>query len=112
MATQVENITKKCIQANTEMCNFMGNELRENTPAASESEEAGFTQFLTQNSTLLRILFLVSFVATPRISSLGPSPLSRLDRKPAPSPKAKPRDVAHRRRRVDDPATCEVVLGL
>ena len=37
----------------TEMCKFMGKELRETAPAARGREEAGFTQFLTHKSTLL-----------------------------------------------------------
>ena len=37
----------------TEMCKFIGKELRENLHAARGSEEAGFTQFLTHKSILL-----------------------------------------------------------
>ena len=45
----------------TEMCEFMGMELRENAPSARDSEEAGITQFLTHKSTLFSILDL-SFI--------------------------------------------------
>ena len=44
----------------TEMRKFMGEELRENVPAARGTEEAGFTQFLTHKSTLLSRSFMRS----------------------------------------------------
>ena len=37
----------------TEVCKFVGKDLRENAPAARESDEVGITQFLTRKYTHL-----------------------------------------------------------
>ena len=52
------SLSKSLSVPSTEMCKFMGKELRENAPAARQSEEAGFTQFLTLKSTLLSLPLL------------------------------------------------------
>ena len=49
------DLSAKCAPS-TEMCRFIGKELRENAPAVRESKEAGFTQFLTHKYTLLSML--------------------------------------------------------
>ena len=52
----------------TEMRKFMGEELRENVPAAREGEEVGFTQFLTHKYTLLSILLCLVPPSLPQVS--------------------------------------------
>ena len=48
----------------------MGRELRENAPAAKGSEEAGFTQFLTYESTLLDTQMCIHVFQTKKFSGI------------------------------------------